>query len=157
MHSLPGFERLFSFEADCKQKILEFMRSSSSLSPSAINIFAHMLAAERMWLSRLELETKAPTLGNLSELWPGKTLDQCADELKDVTEHWTRYLAGRSAEDFSKEISYINVKGQTVSKPPYDILTQIVIHSAYHRGQIAAVAGKGEREAPPMDYIFFAP
>ncbi len=133
------------------------MRSSPSLDPNAVNIFAHMLAAEKMWLSRLELETKAPLLEKLSELWQGKTLDQCADELNEVTEHCTIYLAGRSAEDFSKEISYINIKGQAVSKPLYDILTQIVIHSAYHRGQIVTVAGKGEREAPPMDYILFTP
>lgn len=133
------------------------MRSSPSLDPNTINIFAHMLAAEKMWLSRLELGMKAPLVEKLSELWQGKTLDQCADELKDVTEHWMRYLTGCSAEDFSKEISYINVKGQAVSKPLYDILTQVMFHSAYHRGQIAILTGKKETEAPPTDYIFFPP
>lgn len=153
MENFPGYKRLFRFDADCKRKTLEFLRSSPSLEPNAINIFAHILAAEKMWLSRLELGVKAPP----PKLWQGRTLDQCADEMESVIGHWTRYLGGLSDQDYSKQVSFINLKGMQVDRPVYDLLTHVLNHSAYHRGQIATLTGKKETEAPPTDYIFFPP
>ncbi|VAX21094.1 hypothetical protein MNBD_NITROSPINAE04-2241 [hydrothermal vent metagenome] len=154
MEKFPGYKRLFRFDADCKLKTLEFMRSSPSLDGAAINIFAHILSAENMWLSRLELGVKAPP----PKLWrEGRTLDQCADETESVIGHWTRFLGGLSEEDYSKQVSFINLKGIQVDRPVYDLLTQVLNHSTYHRGQIATLTGKREVEAPPTDYIFFPP
>ncbi|HEB71890.1 MAG TPA: hypothetical protein ENI77_04650 [Nitrospirae bacterium] len=153
MEKFPGYKRLFRFDAGCKLKTLEFMRSSPSLDPDAINIFAHILSAENMWLSRLELGVKAPP----PKLWQGRTLDQCADEMESVIGHWTRYLGGLSEEDYSKQVSFINLKGIQVDRPVYDLLTQVLNHSTYHRGQIATLVGKREVDAPPTDYIFFPP
>ena len=116
MENFPGYKRLFRFDADCKLKTLEFMRSSPSLDPNAINIFTHMLLGEKMWLSRLELGLKAPPL-KLSNLWQGQTLDRCGDELQSVIDHWTRYITGLSEEDYSKQVSFINLKGTKVDRP----------------------------------------
>ena len=154
MENFPGYERLFRFDADCKLKTLEFMRASDSLNLHAVNSFAHILEAEKMWLSRLELGVKAPPL-KLSNLWQGQTLDQCAVETQPVIDHWTRYLGGLADEDYSNQVSFINLKGMQVERPVYDLLTTVLNLSPYHRGQIATLTGNIEPEAPHTDYIFF--
>jgi uncharacterized damage-inducible protein DinB len=36
-----------------------------------------------------------------------------------------------------------------------DILTDVVIHGAYHRGQVARIIGRGGGQSPNTDYIAY--
>ena len=38
----------------------------------------------------------------------------------------------------SRQISYVNSKGESWSSQVDDVLFQVITHSAYHRGQIAS-------------------
>ena len=58
-----------------------------------------------------------------------------------------------SPERLAERISYTNSKGERWTSTVEEILTHLVIHSAYHRGQIAAdVRGAGQTPAY-TDYI----
>ena len=50
---------------------------------------------------------------------------------------WRRYLAELSPADFENEIGYRNSKGEPFSSRVEDIITHVLTHSAYHRGQAA--------------------
>jgi uncharacterized damage-inducible protein DinB len=51
---------------------------------------------------------------------------------------WQRYLAGESAAVLEQRIHYTNSKGEPWDSLVRDVLTHVFLHSAYHRGQIAA-------------------
>ena len=51
---------------------------------------------------------------------------------------WRDYLDGLLAADLSRAVSYKNSKGEVYTSAVEDILTHVLLHSAYHRGQIAS-------------------
>ncbi len=50
---------------------------------------------------------------------------------------WKNYLTNLSADDLEKQIDYRNSKGEAWSSRIKDVLTHVLMHSAYHRGQVA--------------------
>ena len=50
---------------------------------------------------------------------------------------WTEHLEKVDG-NFFETISYKNSKGEPWSSTVLDILTHVIVHSAYHRGQIAS-------------------
>lgn len=50
---------------------------------------------------------------------------------------WRKYLAGLSPAGFEEKIDYYNSKGEPFSSRVEDIITHVLMHSAYHRGQAA--------------------
>jgi uncharacterized damage-inducible protein DinB len=93
---------------------------------------SHILSAEKLWWERLE--GKNQTLA----VWPDLTLSQCAAEAEEMASRWKKYLGARSEADLARTVSYKNSKGEPWSSRPDDILLHVVMHSAYHRGQISA-------------------
>ena len=49
---------------------------------------------------------------------------------------WLEYL--RTVADLSQTFAYKNTKGEAWSSSIGDVLTHVLMHSAYHRGQIAS-------------------
>ena len=151
MTNFPGYKKLFEYDADSNRKILDFMLADNEPPPRAVKIFSHLINAEKMWQSRLELGVKSPA----PNLWPKIATNKLADELEAVHGHWMRYLESGDGGALSVDVTYLNLKGEQVTKPAFDILTHVIAHSSYHRGQIASLAGNTERQAPFTDYIFF--
>jgi uncharacterized damage-inducible protein DinB len=107
---------------------------------------SHIIAAELLWLSRME-GTPAPL-----PVWPDLSLEDCQERQRDLARRLTRSLAGW-ADPLSRQVSYTNSKGEAWSNTVEDILTHVVIHSAYHRGQIASDVRASGLEPAYTDYI----
>ena len=91
---------------------------------------AHILAAGRVWLERLQQVPQSVPV------WPQSDLGRCGAEAKQLESQWLEYL--NSVADLSQRVSYKNTKGEAWSSSIGDILTHVLMHSAYHRGQIAS-------------------
>ena len=50
---------------------------------------------------------------------------------------WRNYLTQLSPAGFDEKIEYRNSKGEAWSSRVEDVLTHVLLHSAYHRGQVA--------------------
>jgi uncharacterized damage-inducible protein DinB len=93
---------------------------------------AHILAAERVWLERLrQVPQSVP-------VWPEPNLAQSEAEAAKLSQEWHEYLELATAGDISQTISYKNTKGESWTSAIVDVLTHVIMHSAYHRGQIAS-------------------
>jgi uncharacterized damage-inducible protein DinB len=115
--------------------------------PRSLKWMGHIIGAECLWLARLE--------GQTSELpvWPDLSLKDCGKRLGEVSHQLLDGLVRASSERLTEPISYTNSKGESWTSTVEEILTHLVIHSAYHRGQIAAdVRGAGQTPAY-TDYI----
>ena len=93
---------------------------------------AHILAAERVWLERLKQVPQSVPV------WPKPDLAQCEAEAAELGRLWLEFLDLITAGDVSQSISYKNSKGEAWTSTIVDVLTHVVMHSAYHRGQIAS-------------------
>ena len=64
-----------------------------------------------------------------------------------------RISRGLSEEDLTKACSYTNSKGEAWESNVIDILAQVILHSAHHRGQIATELRRSGNVPTPVDYI----
>ena len=108
----------------------------------ALPLLSHLLAAEHVWLVRLERRTASRSV------WPTLTLSECEALAAENAAGYAGFLDRRSEGDLTEVVQYKNTKGLEFATPVIDILTHVVIHGAYHRGQIAkALAERGRRRS----------
>ena len=66
---------------------------------------------------------------------------------------WVEFLDLITAGDVSQSISYRNSKGEEWTSTIVDVLTHVVMHSAYHRGQIASYMRASGQSPAHTDFI----
>lgn len=113
-----------------------------------LRLFAHVVAAEHLWLSRIDL-TKAKV-----PVWPTLSLDEIS---RLESENRARFgeLLGRRDDTREQRIRYRNSAGNAFENSVGEILTHVALHGHYHRGQIARVMRAAGREPVYTDYIGF--
>lgn len=115
--------------------------------PRSLRWLGHIIGAEYLWLARME--GKPATL----PVWPDLSLEDCGRHLRELSDKLLESVAERSPERLTEEVAYTNSKGEPWASTVEDILTHIAIHSAYHRGQIAADVRAAGHIPAYTDYI----
>ena len=128
---LSLIERLFRYDDWANREVVTALTELSTLPPRSLKILDHILSAERLWLERLRLEKQT------YPVWPDFSVAQCKLEIAELGERWKNYLASLKEEDLSRSLTYRNSQGESWSNAKQDILLHVVLHSTYHRGQIA--------------------
>jgi uncharacterized damage-inducible protein DinB len=147
MDLLQHFERLFAHEAWANRATLASLGDAVRPSDRALRIQMHVYAAERLWLARLAGEPSP------WPVWPEATLAACRDAAGNVDAYRDAFLAGLKADELQRLVQYTNSQGDTFTNTVHDILVQMLLHSAYHRGQIASEL-RGAGDTPALtDYI----
>lgn len=150
MESLRSLERLFRYDDWANREALASLQAASAPPAAAVKRMAHVLAAEWLWLARLEGER--PPMA----VWPELKLSECEREATRLPAEWRRYLAALPEGDLSRRVSYVNSKGEPWQSDVGDILMHTVMHSGYHRGQIAADLRAAGFEPAYTDFIHSA-
>jgi uncharacterized damage-inducible protein DinB len=142
-------ERMFRSVAWADRKALAALRAAPAAQAEALPLLAHLLAAEHIWLARLEQrEARYP-------VWPTLTVDECEHLAAENETGYRTFLARLSASQLGATTRYRNTRGEEFVTPILDILTHVVIHGAYHRGQIARAIGRSGGVAVNTDFITF--
>ena len=131
MSMLEHIGSLFSYDGWANREVLRSLQDLDAPPERSIKLLAHILSAERLWLERLRAEKQ--TL----PVWPLFTLQDCQSEISQPPGLWTSYLTSLGEAGLSDTRTYKNTKGDTFTSKKQDILLHVVMHSAYHRGQIA--------------------
>ncbi|HUJ95139.1 MAG TPA: DinB family protein [Terriglobales bacterium] len=124
------FQRLFSYDGWANGQVVAAIRASNDRPARSVKLLAHIFAAERLWLERLKHEKQSVAV------WPEFTLADCEAQAQELPQLWKQHLQGEG--DLAGTIIYKNTKGENWTSRRGDILQHVVMHSAYHRGQIAA-------------------
>ena len=122
----------FSYDAWANREVLSAMQAHGGGDARSLQLLSHILAAERLWMERLEQQPQS------TRVWPERDLAQCEAETAEMGRLWTAYLAAITDGTLAQTIPYKNSKGEPWQSTVGDILTHVVMHSAYHRGQIAS-------------------
>ncbi|NGZ76942.1 DinB family protein [Saccharibacillus alkalitolerans] len=116
----------------------------------ALRLFAHTLHAERVWLTRLRGQDSSGL-----PIWSDRDLAFCAELMERNAEEFEAFLADDIAADPQRVVAYSDSKGNPFETSAGDILTHIVLHGQYHRGQINSCLRESGLEPVGVDYILF--
>ena len=141
------FAKMFAYNAAVNQQMLDWLQEASGPEDKAHAIFAHLLAAERVWLLRL--------LGrdsSVQAVWPDLSLEDCSALIEENRDAYARYLDAAQL-DSVKTVSYKNSRGNAFEMSAQDILSHVLLHSSYHRGQVTLLLRGAGAEPLNTDYL----
>ena len=72
------YRQLLHYDEWANREVLEAIRKTGKPLPRAVQLLAHVISAEYVWLTRLTA-TKQPF-----PVWPEFTLEQCADQISEI-------------------------------------------------------------------------
>jgi uncharacterized damage-inducible protein DinB len=139
-----NYPRLFGYDAWANRTAIAALPDTPPAR--ALAILAHIAGSQYTWLSRLN--------GRQSPLaiWPSLTRDQSAGQLAAAAKEWAEYLARDP--DLSARVRYTNTKGEPLESSIGEILMHVIMHSAYHRGQLAMLTRDSGASPAATDFIF---
>lgn len=147
---LATIRRLWDHVFWADDRLREAMAAAGPAAPEgAVREYAHLLAAEEVWLARLEQRPAR------AAVWPA--LDPAeAEALADrVHAGYRVFLARLDAGSLVTPVPYTNSAGRAFENTPADILMHVALHGQYHRGRINLWLRQEGLTPAPVDYIAF--
>ena len=138
-------KRLFEYDDWANREVVTSLQKLPYAPHKSVRLMAHVVAVEYVWLARLNSQSDPP-------VWPEWTLPEISQQRESLPSVIGKFFQNLSA-DLDHPISYTNTKGERWTNSIGDILMHIVMHSAYHRGQIATVLRDTGVAPPYTDYI----
>jgi len=125
------FQRLFRYDEWGNRESLTAIRKASAQPMRALERMAHVLSTEHVWLARLRQQPQP------FPVWPALNLTQCESMAAELPSFWRDFLRKTQDDGMARIVTYKNTVGESWSNSVQDILTHVIMHSAYHRGQVA--------------------
>jgi uncharacterized damage-inducible protein DinB len=145
MDLLGHFQKQFAYDAWANEQTL---RSLGVDAPErSLGFMAHIVAAEWLWLGRLKQWKQA------FPVWPEWTRRQCEVQAGKLPPLWQELIRGLRPAGLDQPAAYVNSKGEPWTSTWGDVLTHVLLHSAYHRGQIATDLRAAGLTPAYTDYI----
>jgi uncharacterized damage-inducible protein DinB len=144
---LKYLRRQFAYDEWANREVLANLGMSVRRPAETPRLLAHILSAERLWLERIRKQPQS------LPVWPEFSTDECKVQIAEMANLWREYFDGLSANQLSENVSYKNSKGEPWSSTVDDILTHVLLHSAYHRGQIASQTRAAGETPANTDFI----
>jgi uncharacterized damage-inducible protein DinB len=147
MELLDHLRYQFAYDAWANREVLAGLRASARPTARPLQLLAHILSAEGLWLERIRKQPQS------LPVWPDCTFDQCEAQITGLAQQWREFLSQLSPAGLSEKVAYKNSKGEPWTSTVEDVLTHVLLHSAYHRGQIASQVRDGGEQPAYTDYI----
>ncbi|MBV9209117.1 MAG: DinB family protein [Acidobacteria bacterium] len=147
---LKDIRRLYAYDAWAVARITAALKSFPHESRKALNLLAHLLVSEQIWL--LRVQGKDTSAINKS---PELSLADCESLAAEMRQAYTDFLSSLDEADLDAPVTYKNFKGDEYHTPLRDILQHVANHGAYHRGQIALALRADNLTPVDTDFITF--
>jgi len=134
-------------ELDSKQ----FFKVLISSFPSVHKTFIHIIWAEELWLERWQGRPFIPALDPRD--FP--TLERIKKKFESLYQDQIRYLKNLNPDSENQNVSYINFQGKRWEYTLRQMVQHLIIHSAYHRGQLVTLFRQLGINPPNTDYLMF--
>ena len=130
--------------------IIKSLSENSPANQKVFSIVSHLIIAQILWLNRVKKETY-----EYRDFWQILSMKELENLSERNTSDWILYLRSQNGKDLQKQYSYVNSKGKAYTNTLAQVITHLINHSTYHKGQIAYLL-RAENIAPPLtDYIAF--
>lgn len=155
MSELARFAGLLGYDAwataGCHQSLASVpsARRGEAAYAKALGICGHVQLAREVWLSRLTGKPTPPPTDWFPSL-PLESLRARADALDTA---WRAFLGSLKEGSLAKACRYTSSEGKAFESLVGDILTHVINHGTYHRGQVALLVTSLGGERATTDYI----
>ena len=149
MTVLDHVKLLLGFEKWANRRTLASIEDAHEPGGS-VRWMAHILAAQRVWLTRLDGRDS-----NRLPIWPDALLSDCRETLEELEGVIDGYLAGLTEQKLETPVDYRNQTGASFSHTPLEMLTHLAFHAQHHRGQIAYELRRLGQTPAVTDFIAF--
>lgn len=147
MEFLDYLRKLYGYDHWANQEVARALQAAPQAPERSLRLMAHVVGTEWTWRSRILPESKKMAV------WPQLTVEQILEEVAELKTAWTGYFGQLTPARLAESADYTNSKGEHFSSRIGDILMHVVMHSAYHRGQIAADMRASGLEPVYTDFI----
>ena len=138
--------QLFAYDDWANRETLASLERAEKVSARAKKLMAHIVATEWVWMDRMAGRPQR------TAVWPELSFAECRRQLELLQKEWQEFFTTHAVK-LSAEFSYKNSAGANWSNRVQDAMMHVVMHSAYHRGQIAAEVRAAGGEPAYTDYI----
>ncbi len=149
METLASIERQFAYDEWANDRTLRTLKNLGASGPNLIGTFAHILSGKRIWLDRIEGVESGEADG-----WPNLTLEECESRNAEINAAFRDFFGRVQAEELDRTILFPWSKGD-LKTPLREVLTHLITHDMYHRGEIMAGAGQTGVKVPSTDYVIW--
>ena len=130
---MSDLKRLLAYDDWANAEALASLDRGTPPPETAVRLMSHVLATEAGWLRRMG--AAAPFEG----FWPEDDLAVLRAGRRDLLPPaWAAFLADPRVSDPARTIEYVNSRGERFTSAVGDVVMHVVLHSAYHRGQVAS-------------------
>lgn len=144
-----SLQRLYDHLRWADERVQASLTDAVNPPPQTLDLFAHVVAAEHVWLSRMR--GKKPEVA----VWPKLSLAQCLELGTRNANEFSALVESLDEVALDGAVTYRNTAGLQFTSSLRDILLHVALHGAYHRGQIAAALRAGGDTPASTDYIAF--
>jgi uncharacterized damage-inducible protein DinB len=137
---------MFAHMAWADQRTLDALRTMREAPSQALDVYAHVLTAEHIWLRRI-----AGTAATY-DVFQSLGLDECE---RVARANHAGFAAVLAETDRTRAIAYRMTSGLAYTTPLDDILIHVSHHGMYHRGQVALLMRAAGGTPVSTDYIVF--
>jgi len=150
-----GLLALYSYNAYANRLVLdivdkltsdEFTRNSSPSHNSARQLLNHMLECEAFFLAQCQEP-------------PGNPLEMELSTAADICSNWEQlakaqadFISSLDEAGLSRTIT-VQLRGQGFIFPVWQLLTQAVVHSIHHRGELSIILTELGHPLPTLDIL----
>lgn len=158
--NLPEVKQLFAYNAWASNRIFEalaplsaeeYFRDLKSSHGGIHGTLTHMVAAEKIWLSRW-IGKPETTLLKAEEI---KSLAELKSLWEDVGRRTAKFLLTVTEKRLDEAVTIKTTGGKEYTHTYRQMLQHLVNHSTYHRGQIVALLRQLGAPAVSTDLIVF--
>ena len=143
------FIHMFEYNDWANKATAASIKETINIDAKAISIFGHIINAQKLWLSRAAEQT------TIINPWQNLSLDEAIILSSQNTKDWLGFLNDITESDFQVSVKYVNSKGEHYTNTIKEILTQVINHAAYHRGQVANFVRQSGGNPALTDYIVY--
>lgn len=149
---MQTIKRMIDHQIWADKQLLAGLRANGGSPADAVRLMRHLATAEQVWITRLNGQSSAHL-----QLWTDDAdLDSLEQLLASNEASYRTYADDLTEEKLDEMVSYANQSGVMFGTSVRDILSQVVLHGQYHRGQINRALKEAGGTPQALDYILYA-
>ena len=161
-HNIPDYTRILAaYNSWANRKLIAVisetgeensMLEQKSSFNTILKTVLHISDAQEIWLYRLHGESPS---GRPGGEFHGNIFDACA-LLQVSSDKLEQYVAHLDGSALNEVIRYKNIKGDPFESTVFEIISHVVNHGSYHRGQLVTMLRNiGVSDLPATDLIVY--